>query len=59
MGEDAATILGVFIKKDDNDPLMYRKILARPIAEINDDYSIQVEDFYKKYIEENSRKGTR
>ena len=49
----------VFIKKDNNNQKKYYDISRRFLAIINDEYSRQVEEYYTKYIEENSRKGTR
>ena len=53
------SLMGVFIKKDNNDRLAYNNILNRPMAEINDLYSEQVEAFYQEYIANNKRNGSR
>ncbi len=59
MGSNMALIMGVFIKKSTSDDPNYRGIIGRQTIEVGEDYSKEVEDYYKRYIEENSRKGSR
>lgn len=53
------SLMGVFIKKSDNLKEVYKKICSRPIAEIDDEFSILVEETFKDYVKENARKGSR
>lgn len=53
------SLMGVFIKKSDNLRETYRNIFNRPLAEINDEYSLLVEEIFKDYVKENARKGRR
>ena len=59
MGNNNYSVIGTFIKKSDNLMTMYKKMYDRPLAEINDEYSKEVEEAYINYISENGRKGTR
>lgn len=53
------SVLGVFIKKADNDHKTYNIIDSRPDAIIDNEYSRMVEDYYQEYIENNKRSGSR
>ncbi len=53
------SVMGVFIKKSDNNRSAYNNILARPLASIDDEYSREVENYYMDYIENNKRSGSR
>ena len=53
------SVMGVFIKKSDNDSKTYKKLFDRPIAIKDDEYSKVVEEYYIDYLESNKRKGTR
>lgn len=53
------SVEGVFIKKSNNLREAYNSMFKRPIAKINDAYSQLVEEQVIKFVEENSRKGTR
>ncbi len=53
------SLMGVFIKKSDNLRETYRNIFNRPLAEVNDEYSLLVEEIFKDYVKENARKGRR
>ena len=53
------SVMGVFIKKSDNDSKTYKKLFDRPIAIKDDEYSKLVEEYYIDYLESNKRKGTR
>ena len=53
------SMMGVFIKKSDNLRETYRNIFNRPLAEVNDEYSLLVEEIFKDYVKENARKGRR
>ena len=57
--DNCYSVLGVFIKKSMNDITSYKKISNRIEALINDDYSASVEEYYKEYILNNGRKGSR
>ncbi len=57
--DNCFSVLGVFIKKSMNDITSYKKISNRIEALINDDYSASVEEYYKEYILNNARKGSR
>lgn len=57
--DNAFSVMGVFIKKSDNDIEMYKNLMERPIADIDDSYSAEVEDYYKEFILNNGRKGSR
>lgn len=59
LGNNNYSVMGAFIKKSTNDIHSYQTIFNRPIAEINDEYSYQVEEYYKSFLEENKRKGSR
>lgn len=59
LGNNFYSVMGVFIKKSDNPMDLYSRITKRPIADINNEYSEEVENFYKNYIAENARKGSR
>lgn len=56
---NAFSVMGTFIKKADNDNDAYKTLMERPIADIDDSYSAQVEDYYKEFILNNGRKGSR
>ena len=53
------SVMGVFIKKSDNLRDTYRNIFNRPVADVNDEFSLLVEEIFKDYVKENARKGTR
>ncbi len=52
-------VMGVFIKKSDNDRVQYVNMTKRPILNNDDNYSLEVENYYKDYILQNQRKGSR
>ena len=53
------SVLGVFIKKSDNMHDLYTMIIDRKDADIDDEYSRDVEEYYNNYINMNKRKGSR
>lgn len=59
LGNNCYSIMGVFIKKSENDRITYENILKRPIATLDDNYSLNVEAYYQEYIKNNARSGTR
>ena len=59
IGVNQFSVMGVFIKKADNDKKKYASIFKRPLAKVNDEYSREVEDYYTNYINEHARKGSR
>lgn len=59
IGKNNYSVMGVFIKKSDNDSKTYKKLFDRPIAIKDDEYSKLVEEYYIDYLESNKRKGTR
>ena len=59
IGNNNYSVMGVFIKKSDNDSKTYKKLFDRPIAIKDDEYSKVVEEYYIDYLESNKRKGTR
>lgn len=59
IGNNNYSVMGVFIKKSDNDSKTYKKLFDRPIAIKDDEYSKLVEEYYIDYLESNKRKGTR
>ncbi len=59
LSKDNYSIQGVFIKKSDNLREVYQNMFNRPTAEVNDEYSKQVEEQIKMYVEEYGRKGRR
>ncbi len=59
LGSNNYAVMGAFIKKSDNDRLAYQNIMARPMPELDLEYSEAVEEYYQNYIRENARKGSR
>lgn len=59
LGKNNYSVLGVFIKKDDNDRTAYRNTAGRITAKKDDEYSKLVEDYLENFVKENARKGTR
>ena len=59
IGKNNYSVMGVFLKKSDNDSKTYKKLFDRPIAIKDDEYSKLVEEYYIDYLESNKRKGTR
>ena len=59
LGNNNYSVQGVFIKKSDNDRYSYENLFHRPVAQINPEYSRQVEAYYIPFLEENKRKGSR
>lgn len=59
LGNNNYSVMGVFIKKSDNNHDMYNNMFNRPVAQINEEYSQAVETFYKEYINNNKRKSSR
>lgn len=53
------SVIGVFIKKSNSLIGTYQLMFNRPNAEINDEYSVAVEEEIAKYVKENARKGSR
>lgn len=53
------SVMGVFIKKSDNDRKEFKNMFSRPIAKKDDNYTKEVEDYYMPYLEQFQRKGTR
>ena len=57
--ENNYAVVGVFIKKSDNLRETYRNMFKRKLPELNDDYSLSVENIVSEYIEQNKRSGSR
>ena len=59
LGNKNYSVMGSFIKKSDNDRPTYENLFKRPVAKIDPEYSLQVENYYITFLEENKRKGSR
>ena len=59
LGNKNYSVMGAFIKKSDNDRPTYENLFKRPVAKIDPEYSLQVENYYITFLEENKRKGSR
>lgn len=59
LGNNNYSVMGVFIKKSNNDMETYQKMCNRPCAIIDEAYSNKVEEIYHSYIKANARKGSR
>lgn len=57
--KNSYSVMGVFIKKADNEFKIYKSLMERPVADIDDSYSEAVDTYYKEYIFEHSREGGR
>ena len=59
LGENNYIVVGVFIKKSDNLRETYQNMFKRKLPELNDEYSMAVENIVSQFVEQNKRSGSR